>query len=418
MAANQWRWSLGVCAAVGLCLVVGAAMSHSQETARPKPNSSTADVLPALQRMTPFQPIAVDEPADESHAEATTGCVVLGDGRVFQGAITELPGAYRVQTKNGAVVLPFGQVRTAASSLPEAYQQLRESYDRPTASDHLDLGRWCERNQLFEEASAEAQAALALEPNRKEALSLLQKAEAALELPELPERTELPVTPAAATSVPRPITGGAVVSTATQVEFSRHIQRLALNKCGNGGCHGASALSAFKLQQGGRSDLNLAAILKYVDSENPEQSPLLVKARTADGPHQGLFRGASGTEQYARLMAWVVQAAQDQNNLAGLPKRPHERREGGPRYTIRPRSEPPEDAASEAPAEPVAAQAPRAPEIETVAAEEVAPGPRTPRTPRTAPLKSAAIQKLLENQAPDAFDPEEFNRLVHGNVQP
>ena len=412
MAANRWRWSLGVCAAGVLCLVVGAAISHSQETARPNPSPSTVVAPPLLQRMSPFQPIAVDESAAESNSEPTTGCVVLGDGRVFQGAITELAGAYRVQTKNGAVVLPFAQVRTVASTLPEAYQQLRESYERPTASDHLDLGRWCEQNQLFEEASAEAQAALALEPNRKEALSLLKKAETAL------GRTDLPETPAAPNIVPRPIAGGAIVSTATQVEFSRHIQRLALNKCGNGGCHGASALNSFKIQQGVRADINLAAILKYVDIENPERSPLLVRARTADGPHNGLFRGATGTEQYDRLLKWVVRAAQDQNNLAGLPKRPKEWREGGPRYTIRPRTEKPEETADEAPEESVAAQEPQAPEIETVAGEETAPGPRTPRSPREAPLKSAAIQKLLENQAPDAFDPEEFNRLVHGNVQP
>ena len=208
MAANRWRWFGGVCAAGLLCLVVGAALSHSQETTGPKPSPSTVVAPPALQRMTPFQPIAVDEPVAELNRESTTGCVVLGDGRVFQGQITELPGAYRVQTKSGAVVLPFAQVRTAASTLPDAYQQLRESYDRPTASDHLDLGRWCELNQLFEEASTEAQAALALEPNRKEALSLLKKAETAL------GRTELPETPAAPSIVPRPVAGGAVVSTA------------------------------------------------------------------------------------------------------------------------------------------------------------------------------------------------------------
>ncbi len=399
-----------------LCLVIGEAISHSQEAAtsklKPKPGPSMVVAPPLLQRMTPFQPIAVDEPTAESKTEPTTGCVVLGDGRVFQGELTELAAGYQVQTHNGALVLQFSQVRTVAPTLAQAYQQLRESYDKPTASDHLDLGLWCQQNQLYEEASAEAQAALTLQPARKEALSLLQKAETAL------GHTELPKTPNAPNIVPRLVAGGAVVSTATQVEFSQHIQRLALNKCGNGGCHGASALSSFKIQQGVRADLNLAAILKYVDIENPELSPLLVRARTADGPHNGLFRGASGTEQYDRLLKWVVQAAKDQNNLAGLPKRPKVWREGGPRYTIRPRTSQPEETASEAPAEPLEAQAPAAPEIETVAGEKAAPVPRAPRSPREAALQSAAIQKLLENQAPDAFDPEEFNRLVHGNGQP
>ena len=56
-----------------------------------------------------------------------------------------------------------------------------------------------------------------------------------------------------------------------------------------------------------------------------------------------------------------------------------------------------------------------APEIETVASEEPAPGLRPTRAPREAPLNSAAIKKLLESQDPDAFDPEVFNRMVHGD---
>ena len=117
-------------------------------------------------------------------------------------------------------------------------------------------------------------------------------------------------------------------------------------------------------------------------------------------------------------MAWVVQAAEDQNQLAGVRKRPKERREGGPRYTIRPRTAEPENTASEGPAELAdtsAAEFESAPEIETVGAEEPVPAPRTSRI---APLKSDAVRKLLLAQEPDAFDPEEFNRLVHGNKKP
>ena len=410
MAANFWHRTLGGCAVSVWCFALGAAVSHSQETVKPPATPLTTTASPELQRMTPFKSMVGEIPSDSTE-KPTIGCVVLGDGRVFQGEITELAAGYRVHTKKGALVLPFSEVRTVAPTLTQAYQQLQESYERPSASDHLDLGLWCQQNQLFEEASAEAQAALALEPARREALSLLKKAEAAL------GHTEVPQTPSAPNIVPRPGQGGAVISTATQVEFSRHIQRLALNKCGNGSCHGASALSPFKIQQGVRADTNLTAILKYIDPENPEQSPLLVKARTADGPHHGLFRGANGAEQYARLMAWVVQAAKDQNNVAGIPKRPQVWREGGPRYTIRPRTEQTDEKPEET-AAPMDGQAPQAPEIVTVAAEQIAPAPRPSRAPRTAPLKSEAIQKLLKNQAPDAFDPEEFNRLVHGNVQP
>lgn len=415
MAAKRWRSSIIWCAASGTCLVMGAVAVHSQEVAKPKTSRSMIVAPPLTQRMTPFTPIDVNPASPDPAAVKETGCVVLGDGRVFQGEITELETGYQVQAKNGAVVLPFTQVRTVAPTLTQAYQQLRESYEQPSASDHLDLGWWCQQNQLFEEASAEAQAALVLEPTREKAVSLLKAAETAL------GRTEIPETPSSPSVLPRPIAGGAVVSTATQVEFSRHIQRLTLNKCGNGSCHGASALSPLKLQQGVKSDVNLSAILKYVDTENPEQSPLLVRARAADGPHNGVFRGASGTEQYARLLAWVVQAAKDQNNVAGIPKRPKVWREGGPRFTIRPRKSPMEAASGEDQHEPATAatSAPAAgPEIQTIAGEEVAPISRAPRAPRKSPLASETVQELLRDQAPDAFDPEEFNRQVHGNLEP
>lgn len=413
MVTNRWRSSFVWCAASGICLIVGVVAVHSQDVPPPKSQRSMIVAPPLTQRMTPFTPIDVNPASPEPASEKVTGCVVLGDGRVFQGEITELETGYQVQAKTGAVVLPFSQVRTVAPTLKLAYQQLRESYEQPTASDHLDLGWWCQQNQLFEEASAEAQAALALEPTREKAISLLKTAETALGRTEISETASTPIVQ------PRPVAGGAMVSAATQLEFSRHIQRLALNKCGNGGCHGASALSPFKLQQGVKSDVNLAAMLKYIDLESPEQSPLLVRARTADGPHRAVFRGASGTEQYTRMLAWVVQAANDQNNVAGIPKRPKVWREGGPRYTIRPRTSPTETVSGEEPQDQAAVDEPAAePEIQTIAGEEVAPVSRVPRPPRRSPLASEAVQELLRDQAPDAFDPEEFNRQVHGNAEP
>ena len=410
MAATRSRWLKGMCAAGALCLVIYVSIGYAQEPSR---SSKTQPLIVAPQalRAAPSQKLAPATPIASPETK-TMGCVVLGDGRVFQGEVVELAAAYHVRTKNAAVVLPFAQVRTVAPTLPEAYEQLRASYSQPTANDHLDLGRWCEQNKLFWEASTEAQSALSLEPNRKDALSLLKRAETAM------GNTALPETPVNEPLVPRPVLGVAVVSSETQVEFSRRILPLVLNKCGNGACHGTSALSSFKLKQGVRPDQNLQSVLKYVDSENPESSPLLVRARTADGPHTGLFQGARGSEQYTRLMAWVLQAAQDQNQLTGVRKRPKERREGGPRYTIRPRTAEPEDTASEEQAElpdSLAAELESAPEIETVGAEEPVPAPRSPRV---APLKSEAVRKLLLAQEPDAFDPEEFNRLVHGNEKP
>ena len=416
MAANRVRWLVGWGAAGTVCLSVFVSQSLSQSPqtrpvpARPlKETARSGQVAPA-ETMQPLAPFAAN-PAPDEASEQTTGCIVLGTGRVYQGIVTELAAAYKVETQAGVVVLPFSEVRTAAPTLTQAYEQIRESYNKPTASDHLDLGRWCEQNQLLEEASLEAQSALVLEPTRKEAVALLKRVEAALG--RAADDKEAP----AKSVMPRPVQAGAVVSVETQLEFSRHVQRLALNKCGNGACHGASALSPFKLTKGARSEQNLQTFLKYIDIETPEMSPLLVKARSADGPHRGLFQGSKGSAQYASLQAWVAQVAQEQNNQAGIRRRPKEQRQGGPIIMIRPKTKTTEGVASEEPPTEMSSEfePETASEIETVDSEEPAPSQRIPRAPRQAPLKSAAIKKLLESQDPDAFDPEEFNRLVHGD---
>ena len=425
MAADRWNWLIG-CAVLGAVLLGtwfsrGVAQEpFSEEITLPVPARPLAPAQPAprmvpAERMKPLTPLVPFQPQPDAASEQITGCIVQGNGVVTQGAITEWPEAYHVRTQTGAVlVIPFAKVRTVAESLEQAYQQMREAYDKPSAGDHIDLGRWCEQYQLFEEASTEAQAALILEPTRKDALALLKRSEAALG-----RTSEAPVDNAAIER-PQPASVGVVVSAESQGEFSRHIQRIALNKCGNGGCHGASALSPFKLTRGPRSEQNMQTMLKYIDTQTPADSPLLVKARSVDGPHAGLFSGGKGSEQYAKLLAWVEKVVAEQNNPAGIRRRPPERREGGPVITIRPRQK--QDAvAAEEPDQPHSTprmsldNAPEIdinPQIKTASAEEPA---LAPRRPREAPLKSAALKKLLDSQEPDAFDPEEFNRLVHGN---
>ncbi len=426
MPAPRARWITSGCALGAALLGTWLSLGLAEDPAfppvtralpaRPLTPAPVAPRMSPAQRMQPLTPLLPIPPATDATSEQTTGCIVLGNGKVFQGVITQLPEAYQVRSKVGVVVLPFSQVRTVASSLEQAYQQLRESYEQPSTGDHIDLGRWCEQNQLWEAASTEAQAALVLEPTRKEALALLKRAETAW------GRAATPPIDQTETVLPGPPQTGAVISAQSQLEFSRHIQRLALNKCGNGGCHGASALSSFKLTKGTRSGQNLQSILSYIDTENPADSPLLVKARSVDGPHAGLFSGSLGSDQYARLSAWVEKVVAEQNNPAGIRRRPSEPRSGGPVLTIRPRQKESGNAITptSSPTAP-AMSLDNAPEIEltppitTASAQEPARAPRAPRPLREAPLKSAAIQKLLDSQEPDAFDPEEFNRLIHGD---
>jgi hypothetical protein len=384
------RMTLGCIAVLSLCVV-----AYAQGRLKP------LVPLPQATPLAPDKPVQPLPPAAGKAEETREGCIVLRDGTVRTGKIVELAAGYQIATQKGTFVFNYDQIRVVADSLPEAYQQIRDSYERPTAAAHLDLGRWCAKNGLMEEALIEAEDALVLEPQRKEAVELLRQAEVALNLAPVNE-------PPPADRVPVPVT---MVSSEAQAEFIRRIQPLALNRCGNGNCHGSGSTSELKLAavrtgsspQKVRSEQNLQAILKYIDGAYPSDSRLLVVPRTADGVHDGLFTGNRGTDQYKTLLAWVERVAQEHGQVAARPRRREvaDWREG-PRLTVRPR---PKTAPAE---EPLEVEAPA--EIETTAAEVVSHEPDEQRSG----LRSETVQRLLKNQEPDAFDPEEFNRLVHG----
>lgn len=367
------------------------------------PASTLRDLLPAPRTgaMSPAGALGAPKPATQPRGQGVPGCLVTHDGRVFQGRILEQgEEAYRVDSVGGTAVLPHGEVLTIGDSLADAYTRIRGNMPRPGAEGHLDLGRWCLQNELYQEASEEAQAALKLEPRRQAALELLSQADQALTA----VRHPLPAPTVATSELP------------PQAEFVRRIQPLLQNKCGNANCHGSSSASQFKLQtvatgsrpQNLRTLQNLEAVFKRIDRDHPDQSPLLVESQQLTGPHANVFVGQRAQEHRDRLVAWVRQisrqgVAQPAPAQENLPR---------PLMTFRPH------AASEDVAEPT---------ILPASAEEFAPpvtplraappqiaSPSPPR-PKLAPLRSPEVMRLLETQAPDPFDPAEFNRLVHGN---
>ena len=320
----------------------------------------------------------------------------------YLGKVVELTGGYQISMPQGTTIATYDQIRVVADSLSAAYTQIRDSYDHPTANDHLELARWCAKQGLMEEVRIEAEEALILEPTRREAAELVRKAEAALKI-----------------SAPRPRPTGrreripvTNISTEAQAEFIRRIQPLAVNKCGNGTCHGSGADNSLKLLQVRtgtspqrlQSQQNLDALLKFVDAANPEQSPLLTKPRSLDGVHNTVFQGDRGAEQFKRLLAWVELVAEDQINGVPARRQPIEDWREGPRITVRPKVQ--DSGESVAVVEPQPEDTPPS------------PVPERNARPTQRPLQSPSIQRLMSNHAPDAFDPDEFNRLVHGDSLP
>jgi hypothetical protein len=327
--------------------------------------------------------------------------LLLFDGRVIIGDISEVPGGYSVRRTEGQIVVPYDFVRLTATSLRDAYQKQRDNLQNlqnPNAEQHLSLARWCFQYQLREEAVAELEAALKLEPFRKEARELLQLIDAADEQ-QGPSARESGDRSSAVRPLPRSAGG---ISSANQLDFVQRVQPLLVNKCGNASCHGSASTNGLHLHnvRTGRShqrlysDENLAMALKFVNADFPVDSPLLRKPQDPESViHQGVFAGALGEQQVEMLRKWIQAVAVDrQLALANGP--------------VEMTAEP-EPAPIIEPAELTEEPGPVRPQPRII---EIPRASRDPRSPRS----SEVLRNVLDEERPDAFDPEEFNRRLHG----
>ena len=338
--------------------------------------------------------------------------LVLFDGRVMHGRVTESPGGYRLDSSRGRIVIPHEFIRLTATSLEEAYEKQRDNLANPRAGDHISLARWCHANRLYAEAEEQLTAALKLEPQRSEARQLLRRVIlAAAEAEKRSWRNS-----GFDTIEAKPGRSAPGISQAATEEFVRRVQPLLVNKCGNATCHGRASSSTFRLENvksGSRhqrleSDRNLRKVLAQLNLESPYNSPLLRKPMDNESlVHRGVFFGQRGEDQRKILNDWVEMLAAEEPASPVASKSRTSGRDGD----VESHAVPPEVI-------PVGARR----------AESNSPTPLTieiPRTRKPQRISSAEvnadeeensklIQRILEEDRPDAFDPDVFNRKVHG----
>lgn len=245
--------------------------------------------------------------------------LMLQNGRLVSGRISESPGGYRVDVEKGTMLIPTSQVMFEATDAHEAYRELQRRMPEKTAEYHVALARWCLTNQMRDGALSELREALKLEPSNSTASSMLQRLQKELESESMPK----PVVPQVRRNdlmFREEAKSLAAFSHETNERFTRQIQPLLLNKCGNASCHGGKSGGDFHLTQlrgsGSHrvpSEKNLAALLQQINAENPELSPLLT---IVTGPHgsdgRTVFHGSKGNEQLVALTEWVRAIAREQ----------------------------------------------------------------------------------------------------------
>lgn len=336
--------------------------------------------------------------------------LVLKTGQVISGEMEPQVGGYMVQVPNGRVLITYDQVWTAATSLADAYTRLRDNRPNPSANDRLELARWCFQQGLTEEARFEVAAALRLEPDRPEARMLLQRVEASLRNRPAAPNSEAPVRGSAPANVTP-----AALSGERMAEFVRVIQPILMNRCGNAACHGTASTSQFRIEpaSGSRvsrftSDTNLTAVLQQIDWARHDDSPLLTRPRSGDGAHRTAFQGRHGADQAEAIRNWIRAVSRE----VGGPQSPPR-----PAPTTLPPTSPHPLVQAVAPLPSTDGGGALSPAGGGAAPPGEAAGNTSP--PATTggglkPVDETFLRRILAESQPDPFDPDEFNRLVHG----
>lgn len=332
--------------------------------------------------------------------------MVMTDGRTMTGEITIQAGGYSVEKLGGSVFVPKEQVRCVARDLRDAYRIQRESQVDPTAASLIQLAEWGISYRLYDEARDELHRALRRDPENETARKMLQRLEEQL-LAQPKPRTNAPVDSSGFLVQEVESLGG--LSRETAAEFTSRIQPLLINRCAGASCHSSETDRPFRLahvriatrNHRRQSEQNLAAVLKYINTEDPRDSELL---RVADGLHGNqpfmMFGGSQGAQQRQSIQDWVDTVTKEQRaEQAKLARAPQLKSKNG--KSSAPRRLDDTDAV---------ASAPTAPKESTPAGILPASFEEPGSLPADLKPKHELPVGMTLRRVNDAFDPEAFNQ--------
>ncbi|MFQ5733863.1 MAG: hypothetical protein ACE5KM_18140 [Planctomycetaceae bacterium] len=267
---------------------------------------------------------------------ADGGVLVLRNGRLVRGRISQSAGGFMVDVRNGRMMVPYSQVRFQAVSTADAYRRLRDAVPNPSPSYRLALAKWCVTNELYDYALREVNHVLKSDPEHVAAGRMKRRVEAMLS-----PKTNRPKKKTLYERLAAPdVTALAGLSPHVAKRFVGRVQPILMNGCALAGCHGPRSSNGFQLtrvrlsagNRRGVSERNLAATLRFVNVRFPSKSPLLNKPLGNHGRRgKAVFRGRAGAKQIEELRSWVRMVAADSTSP-----------ETGPSSTASRRTEPPQ----------------------------------------------------------------------------
>ena len=255
-----------------------------------------------------------------SFADEQQHCVLLTNGQVLRGAVSQPDGRTVIELPNGgAVRLTNSQVAFIGRSLEEIYLYQRARKVHVRASEHLELADWCFAHKLLDHAETHITQASVISPEhpgiqmRARRLTLLRTQSLA--------PTQKTARPPDATIKELQVDVEKIVnslpSSAIQ-DFVRHVQPILLKNCSTARCHDSSGNHGFALIKPTFSNTipqrysrrNLVSTISVIDESKPLESPLVKMALTAHATTS--FKPtaplpSTETGQWKHLRNWLLQ---------------------------------------------------------------------------------------------------------------
>jgi hypothetical protein len=350
--------------------------------------------------------------ATDPVAPATGKVLIVDERHTMEGDIERVADQYRIRHGGGETWLPANKALRLCADNEEALAYLRTQANLEDADEHLRLALWCRDRNLPAEALAEVRRAVELRPNDAATKALLTRLES-----DIHTAPAAKPGPAALSEPPAPPL--AVDLTAQSMgQFITHVQPILMNSCAS--CHANSRTSSsFRLMHaadlGSRkaTQQNLAAVLAQVNLAQPQASPFLSKALGVHGEMaQAPFKNREAAA-FRTLDNWVTSTVAANPRLREvLPPSP------APTPAV------PLGPVSFGESRPAQTTSIVEPPFRTV----LAPTNPTPNSPLAGPSDGASPPQVAgpsasrpasqaEGPLPDAYDPDEFNRVYHPQPQ-
>lgn len=308
----------------------------------------------------PTIPAMVSDGKRGETSKPRSGIVLLKSGRVLHGTAVREGDVFVVRLLAGEMRVSGDDVRFVCDSLDDAYRIQSRRLTPNDADEHVELARWCLSYGMGDYAQTELRAALAIDPDHRDARLMLNRigprssarATAALDAATTPNKsTQQPAdspTPHRSLRRPSPEPSGDDTSSRDALPLPSDLPRLArkafivsiepvlFQSCARTGCHGLRATNPlqFELPRPSRreeraaSEANFRTVLQYVDIGRPAESPiLLVPMRKHGRSNRPIFSGPDDPG-YRMLTAWVFAISNQDDSAApvsaatNLPSKP------------------------------------------------------------------------------------------------